>query len=104
MIILLMKYLAPYVIANYEKINIKEKFFKTNININLVKKDLMYNSPEKYVKEIFLKKSYGGKNVLTNLFMDTKNYKSNNIHMNKNRKESPNDSRIKNNKYKSLIK
>ena len=103
MLVLLMKYLAPYVLASYEKINIKEKFFKTNININQVKKDLQYNTPEKYVKELLLKKSYGGRNILSNLYIDTKNYKTYNLHINKTKKDSPNDSRIKNDKYKSLI-
>ena len=102
-LVLLMKYLAPFVLASYEKINVNEKIFKTNINIKQVKKDLQYNSPEKYLKELFLKKSYGGKNVLTNLFIESKNYKSNNLHVSKIRKDSPNDIRIKDNKYKSII-
>jgi len=105
-LILLMKYLIPFVYANNEKINAKEKLFKTNININLVKKDLQYNSPEKYVKDIYLKKSFAGKKILSNLFLDNKNsqnYVDRNTYKSNKKKDSPNDSRIKNNKYKSLI-
>lgn len=105
-LVLLMKYLFPFVMANYDKINEKEKIFKTNINIAQVKKELQYNSPKKYVNDVCLKKSYGGKNFLSNLFVDnisTKNYQNNNVYKNKKKKDSPNDSRIKNNKYKSLI-
>ena len=106
LLVLLMKYLFPFVMANYDKINEKEKIFKTNINITQVKKELQYNSPKKYVNDVCVKKSYGGKNFLSNLFVDnisTKNYQNNNIYKNKKKKDSPNDSRIKNNKYKSLI-
>ena len=105
-LILLMKYLIPFVYANNEKINAKEKLFKTNININLVKKDLQYNSPEKYVKDIYLKKYNKEKKILSNLFLDNKNsqnYVDRNTYKSNKKKDSPNDSRIKNNKYKSLI-
>ena len=102
-LVLLMKYLIPFVFANNEKINYKEKLFKTNININLVKKDLQYNSPEKFVKEVYLKKSFAGKKILSNLFKDINNKNYFNTNKNKNRKDSPNDSRIKDNKFKSLI-
>ena len=105
-LVLLMKYLIPFIIASYDKINVKEKFFKTNINITQVKKDLLYNSPEKYVNNIYLKKSFAGKNILSALFVDgttDKNYKNKNIYFNKMKPDSPNDSRIKDNKYKSLI-
>ena len=102
-LVLLMKYLIPFVFANNEKINYKEKLFKTNININLVKKDLQYNSPEKFVKEVYLKKSFAGKKILSNLFMDINGKNYINTNKNKNRKDSPDDSRIKDNKFKSLI-
>ena len=107
-LVLLMKYLFPFVIHNQEKINAKEKLFKTNININLVKKDLQYNSPEKYAKEMYSKKYITGKNIFSNLFIDTKisqNFaNNNNIYKNKNnKKDNLEDSRIKNNKFKSLI-
>lgn len=102
-LVLLMKYLIPFVFANNEKIKYKENLFKTNININLVKKDLQYNSPEKFVKEVYLKKSFAGKKILSNLFMDINNKNYFNTNKNKNRKDSPNDSRIKDNKFKSLI-
>ena len=107
-LVLLMKYLFPFVIHNQEKINAKEKLFKTNININLVKKDLQYNSPEKYAKEMYSKKYIAGKNIFSNLFIDTKisqNFaNNNNIYKNKNnKKDNLEDSRIKNNKFKSLI-
>ena len=98
-----MKYLIPFVFANNEKIKYKENLFKTNININLVKKDLQYNSPEKFVKEVYLKKSFAGKKILSNLFKDINNKNYFNTNKNKNRKDSPNDSRIKDNKFKSLI-
>ena len=107
-LVLLMKYLFPFVMHNQEKINAKEKLFKTNININLVKKDLQYNSPEKYAKEMYSKKYIAGKNIFSNLFIDTKisqNFaNNNNIYKNKNnKKDNLEDSRIKNNKFKSLI-
>ena len=107
-LVLLMKYLFPFVLHNQEKINAKEKLFKTNININLVKKDLQYNSPEKYAKEMYSKKYIAGKNIFSNLFIDTKisqNFaNNNNIYKNKNnKKDTLEDSRIKNNKFKSLI-
>jgi hypothetical protein len=107
-LVLLMKYLFPFVMHNQEKINAKEKLFKTNININLVKKDLQYNSPEKYAKEMYSKKYIAGKNIFSNLFIDTKisqNFATNNdnIYKNKNKKDTLEDSRIKNNKFKSLV-
>ena len=102
-LVLLMKYLLPFVFANNEKINAKENIFKTNININLFKKDLQYNSPEKYVKEVYLKKSFAGKKILSALFVGSQNYINRNIYKSNKKKDSLNDSRIKNNKYKSLI-
>ena len=105
-LVLLMKYLIPFIIASYEKINVKEQLFKTNINITQVKKDLQHNSPTKYLNNIFLKKSFGNKNILSTLFVDSatnQNYINKKIYINKKKKDSPNDSRIKNDKYKSLI-
>ena len=106
LLVLLMKYLIPFILVNNDKVNEKEKLFKTNININQVKKDLQYNSPEKYIKEVYLKKSFPGKKVLSKFFIDKINIQySDNKHLYKNKKktDSPNDSRIKNNKFKSLI-
>jgi hypothetical protein len=107
-LVLLMKYLFPFILSSQEKINSKEKLFKTSININLVKKDLQYNSPEKFTKEVYSKKYFAGKNIFSNLFIDTKisqNFATNNdnIYKNKNKKDTLEDSRIKNNKFKSLV-
>ena len=107
-LVLLMKYLFPFILSSQEKINSKEKLFKTSININLVKKDLQYNSPEKFTKEVYSKKYFAGKNIFSNLFIDTKisqNFATNNdnIYKNKNKKDTLEDYRIKNNKFKSLV-
>ena len=105
-LVLLMKYLLPFIFINHEKINEKEKIFKTSINVNLIKKNLQYNSPDKYVKEVYLKKTFPGKKLISNLFIDNitiQNYDNRNIYKSNKKKDSPNDSRIKNNKFKSLI-
>jgi uncharacterized protein YhaN len=84
-LVLLMKYLIPFIIASYEKINVKEQLFKTNINITQVKKDLQHNSPTKYLNNIFLKKSFGNKNILSTLFVDSttnQNYINKKIYIN----------------------
>ena len=100
---ILIKCLFPFVVKSFEINNMKEKLFKTNININLVKKELQYNTPEKYAKEVVVKKSFAGRNILSNLFFE-QNLNGNMIsYKNKKKKDSPNDSRIKNNKFKSLI-
>ena len=100
---ILIKCLFPFVVKSFEINNMKEKLFKTNININLVKKELQYNTPEKYAKEVLVKKSFAGRNILSNLFFE-QNLNGNMIsYKNKKKKDSPNDSRIKNNKFKSLI-
>ena len=105
---LLIKCLFPFIVKSVELNNIKEKLFKTNININLIKKDLQYNTPEKYAKEVVIKKSFNGRNILNNFFEKNLSEKYNgnaNIISYKNNKikESLNDSRIKNNKFKSVI-
>ena len=104
-LILLMKYLLPLVFINYSSNNIEENLFKTNVNI--IKRYLPYNSAEKYLKDTHLKEAFVGKKIKTNLFTETSSFQNKG---NKNaipilrKTDSLNDSKMKNKKYKSLIK
>jgi len=104
-LVLLMKYLLPLVVINYSSNNIQENLFKTNVNI--IKRYLPYNSAEKYLKDAHLKDAFIGKKIKTNLFTETNSFQNKG---NKNfipilrKTDSLNDSKIKNKKYKSLIK
>ena len=104
-LILLMKYLLPLIVINYSSNNIQENLFKTNVNI--IKRYLPYNSAEKYLKDTHLKEAFVGKKIKTNLFTDTNSFQNKG---NKNfipilrKTDSLNDSKMKNKKYKSLIK
>ena len=104
-LVLLMKYLLPLVVINYNPNNIQENLFKTNVNI--IKRCLPYNSAEKYLKDTHLKEAFVGKKIKTNLFTETNSFqnKGNNNYIPILRKtDSLNDSKMKNKKYKSLIK
>ena len=104
-LVLLMKYLLPLVVVNYNPNNIQENLFKTNVNI--IKRYLPYNSAEKYLKDTHLKEAFVGKKIKTNLFTETNSFqnKGNNNYIPILRKtDSLNDSKMKNKKYKSLIK
>jgi len=104
-LVLLMKYLLPLVVINYNPNNIQENLFKTNVNI--IKRYLPYNSAEKYLKDTHLKEAFVGKKIKTNLFTETNSFqnKGNNNYIPILRKtDSLNDSKMKNKKYKSLIK
>jgi cell division protein FtsB len=107
-LLLLMKFLFPLVVINYTSNsinNIQENLFKTNVNI--VKRFLPYNSAEKYLKDTHLKEAFVGKKIKTNLFTETNSFQNKG---NKNfipflrKTDSLNDSKMKNKKYKSLIK
>ena len=104
-LILLMKYLLPLIVINYSSNNIQENLFKTNVNI--IKRYLPYNSAEKYLKDAHLKEAFVGKKIKTNLFTETNSFQNKG---NKNfipflrKTDSLNDSKMKNKKYKSLIK
>ena len=104
-LILLMKYLLPLVFFNNSSNNIEENLFKTNVNI--IKRYLPYNSAEKYLKDTHLKEAFVGKKIKTNLFTETSSFQNKG---NKNaipilrKTDSLNDSKMKNKKYKSLIK
>ena len=104
-LILLMKYLLPLIFINYSSNNIEENLFKTNVNI--IKRYLPYNSAEKYLKDTHLKEAFVGKKIKTNLFTETNSFQNKG---NKNvipilrKTDSLNDSKMKNKKYKSLIK
>ena len=99
-LILLMKYLLPLIVINYSSNNIQENLFKTNVNI--IKRYLPYNSAEKYLKDAHLKEAFVGKKIKTNLFTDTNSFQNKGNKMRKT--DSLNDSKMKNKKYKSLIK
>jgi len=104
-LVLLMKYLLPLVVINYNPNNIQENLFKTNVNI--IKRYLPYNSAAKYLKDTHLKEAFVGKKIKTNLFTETNSFqnKGNNNYIPILRKtDSLNDSKMKNKKYKSLIK
>ena len=104
-LILLMKYLLPLIVINYSSNNIQENLFKTNVNI--IKRYLPYNRAEKYLKDDKIKETFVGKKIKTNLFTDTNSFQNKG---NKNfipilrKTDSLNDSKMKNKKYKSLIK
>ena len=104
-LILLMKYLLPLVFFNNSSNNIEENLFKTNVNI--IKRYLPYNSPEKYLKDTHLKEAFVGKKIKTNLFTETnsfQNKRNRNVIPMLRKTDSLNDSKVKNKKYKSLIK
>ena len=100
-----MKYLLPLVFFNNSSNNIEENLFKTNVNI--IKRYLPYNSPEKYLKDTHLKEAFVGKKIKTNLFTETnsfQNKRNRNVIPMLRKTDSLNDSKVKNKKYKSLIK
>lgn len=104
-LILLMKYLLPLVVINYSSNNFQDNLFKTNVNIT--KRYLPYNSAEKYLKDTHLKDAFVGKKIKTNLFTETNSFqnKGNTNYIPILRKtDSLNNSKMKNKKYKSLIK
>jgi hypothetical protein len=106
-LVLLMKYLLPLVVINTNSKNVKENIFKTNINVNLINRNLPYNSAEKYLKEPSLKNAFIGKKIKTNLFFDSKSiqyYGNGNLIPVLRKTEYSNDSRIKDNRFKTVIK
>jgi hypothetical protein len=106
-LVLLMKYLLPLVVINTNSKNVKENIFKTNINVNLINRNLPYNSAEKYLKEPSLKNAFIGKKIKTNLFFDSKSiqyYGNGNLIPVLRKTKYSNDSRIKDNRFKTVIK
>ena len=106
-LVLLMKYLLPLVVINSNSKNVKENIFKTNINVNLINRNIPYNSAEKYLKEPSLKNAFIGKKIKTNLFFDSKSiqyYGNGNLIPVLRKTEYSNDSRIKDNRFKTVIK
>ena len=106
-LVLLMKYLLPLVVINSNSKNVKDNFFKTNINVNLINRQLPYNSAEKYLKEPSLKNAFTGKKIKSNLFFDSNSiqyYGNGNLIPVLRKSDSPNDSRIKDIRFKSIIK
>jgi len=105
-LVLLMKYLLPLIFINYNY-NIKDNLFKTSINVNLIKRNIPHNnSPQKYLKDSYLKNAFAGKKIKANLFVENNSFQNGNKNfiplLRKN--DTLNDSRIKDNKFKSLIK
>ena len=106
-LVLLMKYLLPLVLVNTNSKNVKENIFKTNINVNLINRNIAYNSAEKYLREPSLRNAFIGKKIKNNLFFDSKSiqyYGNGNLIPVLRKTESPNDSRIKDNRFRSVIK
>ena len=106
-LILLMKFLLPLVTFNYNTNNLRDNLFKTNINVNLINRNLSYNSAEKYTKDFYLKNAFIGKKNKSNLFIDTNsmnNYGNGNIIPLLRKTDFLNDSRMKDNKFKTLVK
>ena len=106
-LILLMKFLLPLVTFNYNTNNLRDNLFKTNINVNLINRNLSYNSAEKYTKDSYLKNAFTGKKIKSNLFIDTNsmiNYGNGNIIPLLRKTDILNDSRMKDNKFKTLVK
>ena len=106
-LILLMKFLLPLVSFNYNTNNLRDNLFKTNINVNLINRNLSYNSAEKYTKDFYLKNAFIGKKIKSNLFIDTNsmiNYGNGNIIPLLRKTDFLNDSRMKDNKFKTLVK
>ena len=103
-LVLLMKYLLPLILINYDSSNLRENIFKTNINMNLINRNIANNSAEKYLKDSNFKNAFLGKKKVNNFITDNcqKFGNGNLIHVLR-MTNSPNDSRIKDNKYKSLI-
>lgn len=99
-----MNYLLPLISFNYNS-NKKESIFKTNLNINIINRASPFNNAEKYIKDSSLKNAFIGKKI-NHLFNDApsiQKYGNGNIIRVLKKNDSPNDSRIKDNKYKSLI-
>ena len=106
-LVILMNYLMPLVAIGYNTNSFRDSFFKTNLNINLVNRSLSVNSAEKYLKDSCLKKAFQGKKIKNNLFGDTystQNFGNGNIIRVLRKLDSPTDLRLKDNKFKSLIK
>ena len=108
-LILLMKFLLPLVTFNYNINNVRENIFKTNLNINIINRNLSYSSAEKYTKDSFFKNAFFGKKINNNLFNDINsvhNYGKGNIIPGLKKTDFFNDSKMKvnNNKFKSIIK
>ena len=106
-LILLINFLLPLISINYNSNNLRENIFKTNINLNLINRSISNNNPEKYLKDSNLKKAFVGKKVKNNFFSDTNPmiyYGNANLFRVLKRADSPIDSRIKDDKFKSIIK
>ena len=106
-LVLLMNYLMPLVAISYNSNTFKDNLFKTNLNINIINRNLAINSAEKYLKDSSLRKAFKGKNIKNNLFNDKYSIQScgnGNIIRVFQKADSPYDSRLKENKYKSLVK
>ena len=106
-LILLINYLLPLISISYDSNNLRENIFKTNINLNLINRSLSNNNPEKYLKDSNLKKAFIGKKIKNNFFNDTNPmiyYGNGNLFRVLKRADSPSDFRIKDDKFKSIIK
>ena len=74
--------------------------------IYLIKRNIPHNnSPQKYLKDSYLKNAFAGKKIKANLFVENNSFQNGNKNfiplLRKN--DTLNDSRIKDNKFKSLI-
>ena len=106
-LVLLMNYLMPLIVISYNSNSFRDNLFKTNLNINLINRNFSNNSAEKYLKDVNLKKAFYGKNIKNNLFNDKysiQKFGNGNIIRVLKKADSPKDSRLKDNKFKSLIK
>ena len=106
-LILLMKFLLPLITFNYNITNLRDNIFKTNLNVNIINRNLSYNSAEKYTKDSFFKNAFFGKKINNNLFNDINsihNYGNGNLIPVLKKTDFINDSKMKGNKFISLIK
>ena len=105
-LVILMNFLIPLITFSYNS-NKKENLFKTNLNVNIINRDLPCNNVEKYMKDSSLKNAFIGKKIKNHFFNEAysnQNYGNGNLIRVLKKNDSPDDSRIKDNKYKSLIK